>query len=88
MLLGGAPSPIEEVGLLGGEQPAALLAEAQTLFAEGDLVGAGTAATGARDRLRDAEQDGAVRVASAGILALLLLAIVVSQIRRRRRARA
>ena len=32
-------SPLEEVGLLGASDPDATLAEARSLFAEGDLVG-------------------------------------------------
>jgi hypothetical protein len=85
-LLEGTPSIVEQAGLLGGNQPGVLLAEARDFFAEGDLVGAGTAATQALDRLQVAGQDGTVRIASAATLLVLLLAFLIAQVRRRRRA--
>jgi hypothetical protein len=80
------PSVVEQVGLLGGEEPSARLAEASALFAEGDLRGAAEEVDAARARVAGAFADGAVRLGSAGAVALvlLLLAIVVA---RRRRAR-
>jgi hypothetical protein len=84
--IAGEPSILERVGLLGGEQPSAQLAEASALFAEGDLRGAAEEVDAARARLAGASADGAVRLASAGavLAVLLVLAILVA---RRRRAR-
>jgi hypothetical protein len=80
------PSIVQQVGLLGGEEPSARLAEASALFAEGDLRGAAEEVDAARARLAGAFADGAVRLGSAGavLVVLLVLAIVVA---RRRRAR-
>jgi hypothetical protein len=79
------PSLVEQVGLLGGEEPSARLAEASALFAEGDLRGAAEEVDAARARLAGAFADGAVRLGSAAaVLIVLLLAIVAI---RRRRAR-
>jgi hypothetical protein len=83
-----SPSPVEQVGLLGGDQPDALLDEARTSFAEGDLVGANAAATEARDRLRNAGQDGLVRIASAIVVGVLLSMLAIAQVRRRGRVRS
>jgi hypothetical protein len=77
------PSVVEQVGLLGGAEPSARLAEASALFAEGDLRGAAEEVDAARARLAGAFSDGAVRLGSAAaVLVVLLLAIVA--IRRRR----
>jgi hypothetical protein len=80
------PSIVEQVGLLGGDEPSARLAEAAALFAEGDLRGAAEEVDAARARVAGAFADGAVRLGSAGavLMVLLVLAIVVA---RRRRAR-
>lgn len=78
------PSILERVGLLGGEEPSTRLAEASTLFAEGDLRGAGEEVDAARARLAGASADGAVRVASTGAVLLVLLALALSLARRRR----
>jgi hypothetical protein len=80
-------SLVEQVGLLGGDEPDAMLAEANAAFAEGDLIGASERSSGALDRLQDAGQDGLVRLASAAIVAVALLVLAVSLARRRRRAR-
>jgi len=84
--IGRQPSIVEQVGLLGGEEPSARLAEASALFAEGDLRGAAEEVDAARARLAGAFADGAVRLGSAAavLVVLPLLTIVVS---RRRRAR-
>ena len=47
-------SPLEEVGLLGGREPDAMLAEAQSLFADGDLVGAADLSASSSRRLERA----------------------------------
>jgi hypothetical protein len=80
------PSIVEQVGLLGGEEPSARLAEAAALFAEGDLRGAAEEVDAARTRVAGAFADGAVRVGSAAavLVVLLVLTIVIA---RRRRAR-
>jgi hypothetical protein len=80
-------SPVEEVGLLGGDEPADVLAEAKVAFAQGDLIGAAELSSGALDRLQRADQDGLVRVASAAIVLVALLVLAMSLARRRRRAR-
>jgi hypothetical protein len=87
-LLVTSPSPIEQIGLLGGTEPGSLLDAARTDFAEGDLVSANVAASGARDRLQRAGQDGLVRLASAVLIVILLVLAVISQVRRGRRARS
>jgi hypothetical protein len=87
-LLDASRSPVQQVGLLGGSQPDALLAEARVLFSGGDLVGAAEASTEARDRLQHAWQDGLVRLVSAVVVAGLLLLMAISLVRRRRHARS
>jgi len=77
-------SPLEEVGLLGGREPDAMLAEAQTLFADGDLVGAADLSTSSTRRLERAATDGAVRLAAVAVLTGVLLLVGVRQARRRR----
>ena len=68
-------SPLQEVGLLGGREPDAMLAEAQSLFADGDLVGAAdlsasssrpTRARGDRRRGAPGGGGGSHRRAAAG----------------------
>jgi hypothetical protein len=81
------PSPVEQVGLLGGAEPAAMLAEARVAFAEGDLIGAADLSTNALDRLQRAGQDGLVRLASAAVVLAALVVFAASLARRRRRAR-
>jgi hypothetical protein len=76
-------SPLEEVGLLGGTKPETLLADARTLFADGDLQGAADLAVEATDRLDRAATDGAVRIVSVLVLAGVLLLVGVRQARRR-----
>ena len=76
-------SPLEEVGLLGTSDPDGTLAEAGSLFAEGDLVGAADLSGAVADRMDRAASDGAVRIASVLVLAGLLLLVGLRQARRR-----
>ena len=80
-------APVEQVGLLGGDEPADTLAEARLAFAQGDLIGAADLSAGALDRLQRAGQDGLVRLASAAIVLVALLVLAISLARRRRRTR-
>jgi hypothetical protein len=80
-------SPVEQVGLLGGDEPAVRLAQAKVAFAQGDLIGAADISAGSLDRLQRAGQDGLVRLASAAIVLAALLMLAFSQARRRRRTR-
>jgi hypothetical protein len=79
----GQRSTLEQVGLLGGATPDAALAEARSLFADGDLVGAGDIAADLSARLDRAAIDGAVRLASLAIVGGLLLVIGFRLARRR-----
>jgi hypothetical protein len=79
-------SPLEQVGLLGGDDPVAELAQAKVAFAQGDLIGAAELSEGAFDRLQRAGQDGLVRLASTAAVLVALLVLAVSLARRRRRA--
>jgi hypothetical protein len=76
-------SLLEEVGLLGGTAPEAMLAEAGSLFADGDLVGAADLSAGATDRLDRAATDGVVRILSVIVLVGVLVLVGVRQARRR-----
>ncbi len=76
-------SPLEEVGLLGGRGPDAMLDEAQSLFVDGDLVGAGDLSAAASRRLDRAAIDGAARLAAVLVLGGVLLVVGVRQARRR-----
>jgi hypothetical protein len=80
-------SPLEQVGLLGGEEPGAMLDEARSAFAAGDLVGASELANTALDRLQDAGRDGLVRLVSAVVVAVVALIAVARLVRRRRQRR-
>lgn len=86
-LVTGQRSPLEQAGLLGGDDPSAQLDEARTAFAEGDLVGASELATDARQRLQDAGRDGLVRLASAVAVLVALLIGLIWLVRRRRQVR-
>jgi hypothetical protein len=63
-----------------------MLADAGTLFAEGDLRGAAEAVEASRARLAAAALDGVVRMVSVAALVLLLVALAVWLLRRRSRA--
>jgi hypothetical protein len=80
-------SLVQQVGLLGGSEPAATLAEAKVAFEAGDLIGSADLSADALDRLQRAGQDGLVRVASAAVMVVALLVLAVSLARRRRRVR-
>jgi hypothetical protein len=84
--LGQDRSIFERVGLLGGPDPSTMLADAGTLFAEGDLRGAAEAVEASRARLDSAALDGVVRMVSVAALVLLLVALAVWLLRRRSRA--
>jgi hypothetical protein len=86
-LVAGERSPVEQVGLLGGDDPKAQLDEARTAFAEGDLVGASELASTALEDLQQAGRDGLVRLASAAIVLVALVAGLVWLARRRRQRR-
>ncbi len=76
-------SPLEAVGLLGGQEPAAMLDEARSLFADGDLVGAADLSAAASGRMERAATDGVVRLAAVLVLAGVLLVVGARQARRR-----
>jgi hypothetical protein len=76
-------STLEEVGLLGGTSLDASLAEARSLFADGDLTGASDVIAAASQRLDRAAIDGSVRLASVAIVAGLLLVLGVRLVRGR-----
>jgi hypothetical protein len=85
-LSSGERTIVEQVGLLGGEDPGAALSEARILFGEGDLIGAAELSGDARDRLDRAGQDGLVRLASAVVVVVALVVLALSLARRRSRA--
>jgi hypothetical protein len=80
-------SLVEQVGLVGGGEPAATLAEAKGAFEQGDLIGSADLSGDALERLQRAGQDGLVRLASAAVMVVALLVLAVSLARRRRRVR-
>jgi hypothetical protein len=85
--IGGAPNPIERLGLLGQPTPTELLASAAGLFADGDLSGAADRISRALSADRDAQAAGVVRLAII-LAVLVVLAAAVTLIRRRGRPRA
>ncbi len=74
---------IERIGLLGGPIPANELNRASGLFADGDLRGSLEAAREAQTILASGETGGIVRLASAVLLAVILLGLAVLLVRRR-----
>jgi hypothetical protein len=76
---------VERIGLLGGSDPGDLLADANRLFAEGDLHGAADATAEAGARLERASTEGLLRVAAAAAVVVALLALAVALARRQRR---
>ncbi len=85
--IGGAPNPIERLGLLGQPTPTELLATAAGLFADGDLSGAADGISHALSADRDAQAAGVVRLAII-LATLAVLAAADTLVRRRRRPRA
>jgi hypothetical protein len=75
---------IERIGLLGGKAPDELLATAHGRFADGDLRGTADATSQARLRLDAAQTSGLLRLASAAVVVLVALALIVYLLRRRR----
>lgn len=78
---------VERIGLLGGPDPSVQLAEANRLFAEGDLRGAADAIAEASARLERAGTEGLVRIVAAVALVVALALLAVALIRRQRRGR-
>lgn len=78
---------VERIGLLGGPEPSVQLAEANRLFAEGDLRGAADAIDEASARLERAVTEGLVRIVAAAALAVALAVLAVALLRRQGRGR-
>ncbi len=74
---------IERIGLLGGPIPANELNRASGRFADGDLRGSLEALREAQTILASGETGGIVRLASAVLLAVVLLGLAVLLVRRR-----
>lgn len=68
---------VERVGLIGGPDPADELTVANGRFADGDLRGAIDAISEAQRIVASAETGGIVRIVSAGLVALLVLALAI-----------
>jgi hypothetical protein len=76
-------SLVERIGLIGGDSPTRVLAEAHGHVATGELREAAESVTEARRLLAAAETSGIVRLVSAIIIVVLLLAVAVALFRRR-----
>ncbi|MDQ2674984.1 MAG: hypothetical protein M3Y40_10050, partial [Chloroflexota bacterium] len=74
---------LERIGLIGGQDPADQLNIANGRFADGDLRGAIDAISEAQRIAASAETGGIVRIASAAVVALLVLVLAVLLVRRR-----
>ena len=74
---------IERIGLIGGPDPDVELNRANGRFADGDLRGAIEAVSEAQRIVAAAEMGGIVRIVSAVLVAVLLLALAVVLVRRR-----
>lgn len=81
--LNGERTFLERIGLIGGQDPAEQLNVANGRFADGDLRGAIDAVSEAQRIAASAETGGIVRIASAGLVALLVLVFAVLLVRRR-----
>jgi hypothetical protein len=79
----GGRSFVERVGLIGGPDPVTQLNLANGRFADGDLRGAIEAVTEAQRIVASAETGGVVRIASAILVIILVLALAVLLVRRR-----
>jgi hypothetical protein len=76
-------SVIERIGLIGGPDPSAQLSQASGHFADGDLREAVDAVAEAERIVSSAGTAGWVRILSAVLLAVLVLALAVFLVRRR-----
>jgi hypothetical protein len=74
---------LERIGLIGGPDPAGELSVANGRFTDGDLRGAVDAVSEAQRIVASAETGGIVRIVSAALVALLVLALAVLLVRRR-----
>ena len=81
-------SLIERVGLLGVPEPSAQLAGANALFAAGDLTGAAAATAQARRSLDQAATAGWLRIVSALVVLVAVVALLVGLASRGRLAPA
>jgi len=81
-------SLVERVGLLGVPDPSAHLAGANTLFAAGDLTGAAAATAQARRSLDQAATAGWLRIVSALVVLVAVVALLVGLASRGRLAPA
>ncbi|MGI8828315.1 MAG: hypothetical protein ACR2I5_00895 [Candidatus Limnocylindria bacterium] len=79
----GERSFIERIGLIGGPDPTNELNRANGRFADGDLRGSLESLAEAQSILASGETGGIVRLASAALLALILLGLAVLLLRRR-----
>jgi hypothetical protein len=79
----GERSFVERVGLIGGPDAASQLSLANGRFADGDLRGSLEAVTEAQRIVASAETGGIVRIASAILVIVLVLALAVLLVRRR-----
>lgn len=79
----GERSFIERIGLIGGPDPTNELNRANGRFADGDLRGSLESLAEAQTILASGETGGIVRLASAALLALILLGLAVLLLRRR-----
>ncbi|HET8587158.1 MAG TPA: hypothetical protein VFM74_04710, partial [Candidatus Limnocylindria bacterium] len=90
----GGRSVLERIGLLGGRDPADLLASANGMFADGNLRAAAEAVSEARGRLDGAQMNGLLRLLSVLLLVVVVAGVAIYFIRRpggprgRSRARA
>jgi len=76
---------VERIGLLGGQDPAAMLASANGLFADGNLRDAAEVISEARGRLEGAQVNGLLRLLSLLLLIVVVGAAIVFLVRRQRR---
>ncbi|HYI66771.1 MAG TPA: hypothetical protein VEW95_07610 [Candidatus Limnocylindrales bacterium] len=81
--LNGARTFLERVGLIGGPEPSEQLRLANGRFADGDLRGAVEAISEAQRILASAEGGGLVRLISAALVVLILVALAIVLFRRR-----
>ena len=79
----GERSFVERIGLIGGPDATVQLNLANGRFADGDLRGSIEAVTEAQRIVASAETGGIVRIASAILVVLLVLALAVLLVRRR-----